>query len=169
MFHDFRTPTFGTAGGRQWTRRIPAFWFLDTDGYAPRQARTGRYVGLRQNPLENPVVMMHSPEPGEPTTVVRHWLLRSNGMARFFRFGVIGVASVFAFVTFLGVQFQRLDAEIASVIGYLLSVPLNFFGNRRFSYRSNQRMSERSCASFAVHIISDVPTVDGRRPADWRA
>ncbi|MGO4287555.1 GtrA family protein, partial [Bosea sp. TAB14] len=58
------------------------------------------------------------------------------------RFGIIGAASslVFAAVTAFFVGLLGVDAKFASIAGYVASVPLNFVGNRRFSFGSQNSL-----------------------------
>ena len=57
---------------------------------------------------------------------------------QFIRFGIVGAGSgfVYALVTWLGVQFAGLPPPQASVIGYLVSIPMNFLGQRNFAFLS---------------------------------
>ncbi len=59
------------------------------------------------------------------------------------RFGIIGATSglVFAAVTALFVGPLGIDSKLASVAGYIASMPLNFIGNRRFSFRSKNSLA----------------------------
>lgn len=59
------------------------------------------------------------------------------------RFGVIGVLSsgIFAAVTWWLVGPLQVDPKMASVVAYLASVPLNFLGNRYFSFRSSNALA----------------------------
>lgn len=58
------------------------------------------------------------------------------------RFGLVGVLSgtVFAGVTMLFAGPLEFGPKLASSAGYVASMPLNFIGNRRFSFRSDNAM-----------------------------
>jgi putative flippase GtrA len=68
------------------------------------------------------------------------WLLTSpHVLAKLIRFGVIGVCSgaIYALVMIVLVSGLGAAPVPASIAGYCASVPLNFVGHRRFSFRSN--------------------------------
>lgn len=58
------------------------------------------------------------------------------------RFGMVGAMSgaVFAGVTMLFASSLGFGPKLASVAGYVASMPLNFIGNRRFSFRSKNAL-----------------------------
>ncbi|GGF72947.1 polysaccharide synthesis protein GtrA [Azorhizobium oxalatiphilum] len=81
----------------------------------------------------------------------RSWLLdrlRAFGasdalLLKAMRFGMIGVLSglVFAGVTSLFAGPMGVGPKLSSVAGYVASMPLNFIGNRRFSFRSQNGLA----------------------------
>jgi putative flippase GtrA len=64
-------------------------------------------------------------------------------LARLVRFGMVGVASglVYAGVTALLVSRLVAGPVHASLVGYVLSVPVSFLGHRGFSFRSRGRLT----------------------------
>jgi putative flippase GtrA len=72
------------------------------------------------------------------------WLLGSGHViARLARFGLVGVASglSYAAATALLVSGLRAGPVHASLVGYVLSVPVSFLGHRGFSFRSRGHLS----------------------------
>lgn len=61
---------------------------------------------------------------------------------KFVRFGFVGVMSglVFAAVTAIFTGRLGMDPKLASIVGYVASMPLNFAGNRRFAFRSGNAL-----------------------------
>lgn len=55
------------------------------------------------------------------------------------RFGLVGAtcAAIYAVATIVQVSFLGVEERLASAVGYLLAVPVNFLANRSFSFRSN--------------------------------
>ncbi len=74
----------------------------------------------------------------------------SSSAARFARFALVGGTSglLFAIVTGVLVNMLEVDPKIASIGGYLSSMPVNFLGNRNFSFRS-----ERALAGDVVRFV----------------
>lgn len=67
------------------------------------------------------------------------WFAFSRSLlAKGMRFGIVGATSglVFASTTFMLISEGQMDERLSSVIGYMFSVPINFFANRSFSFRS---------------------------------
>lgn len=70
------------------------------------------------------------------------------------RFGLVGVLSggVFSTVTALMAGWGRFDPKLSAVAGYALSIPLNFVGNRRFSFLSQNGMLGDLLRYAALHL-----------------
>jgi putative flippase GtrA len=77
------------------------------------------------------------------------------------RFGLVGVLSgtVFSVVTALLVRLVGTDPKLASVAGYLASMPLNFVGNRRFSFRSAGSLAGDLTRFVLLHTFNILLTV----------
>jgi putative flippase GtrA len=74
-----------------------------------------------------------------PVGALWRWLLGSDvALAKAVRFSVVGASSVlvFALVTGLLAAFAGWDPKLASLGGYLASLPANFLANRGFAFRS---------------------------------
>ena len=72
------------------------------------------------------------------------------------RFGMVGALSgaVFAGVTILFATSLDFGPKLASVAGYVASMPLNFVGNRRFSFRSSNRLLGDLVRFIVVHACN---------------
>jgi putative flippase GtrA len=72
------------------------------------------------------------------------------------RFGMVGALSgaVFAGVTALFVSPLDFGPKLASVVGYIASMPLNFLGNRRFSFRSDNALTGDLLRFLLVHTCN---------------
>ncbi len=90
---------------------------------------------------------------------IRWGLGSDSSAARFARFALVGGTSglVFAAVTGALVHLLAVDPKIASIGGYLASMPVNFVGNRSFSFRSQGalagdviRFTVLHCANMAL-------------------
>ena len=57
-------------------------------------------------------------------------------------------------VTSGSINFLDADPKVASVAGYLASLPLNFFGNRRFSFKSNGNFWTAAWRFFVLHAVN---------------
>ncbi|MBS9478338.1 GtrA family protein [Ancylobacter radicis] len=75
---------------------------------------------------------------------------------RFLRFGAIGILSgaVFTVVTSFVASYTDLGPTIASAIGYAASLPLNFLGNRSYSFRSRSRWTGDLARYGALHALN---------------
>ena len=76
---------------------------------------------------------------GSPPAAIA-WLLTSpHVLAKLIRFGVVGLCSgvIYALVMVALVSGLGVAPVPASIAGYCASVPANFIGHRRFSFRSN--------------------------------
>lgn len=76
------------------------------------------------------------------------------------RFGVIGGLSglVFAGVNALFAGFIGVEPKLASVAGYVASMPLNFVGNRRFAFRSRNGLLGDFLRFILLHAFNIVLT-----------
>lgn len=65
---------------------------------------------------------------------------------KFLRFALMGGCSglIYAVVTWLLVSSNLADAPIASVIGYLAAVPLNFIGQKIFAFRAGGQVGSQA-------------------------
>jgi dolichol-phosphate mannosyltransferase len=75
-------------------------------------------------------------------TAFHRWassLSRFHALAgKLVRFGIVGTmsATVFLVATALLAGSVNLEPKIASAVGYIVSMPVNFLGNRQFSFKS---------------------------------
>jgi putative flippase GtrA len=98
-------------------------------------------------------------------------LLASDALGlKALRFGFVGALSglVFAVTTTILTGWIGMNPNLASVVGYLASMPLNFCGNRRFAFRSENILSEDLfrfallhagnilITVFAMEVVSDL-------------
>lgn len=93
---------------------------------------------------------------------LRNWLFHSDMVAaKGIRFGLVGAASgvIFALVTSLFASGFGWDGKAASVIGYVASIPLNFLGNRSFSFRSTGNLRAELLRFVLVHGFNIMVTV----------
>jgi putative flippase GtrA len=85
------------------------------------------------------------------------WLVYSKSIpAKLFRFGSIGAISgvVYFAVTVVLAGSVGMDPKLASAIGYLASVPLNFIGNRRFTFMSNGQLYAQTIRFAFIHAVN---------------
>ncbi|SFI90102.1 Putative flippase GtrA (transmembrane translocase of bactoprenol-linked glucose) [Bosea sp. OK403] len=93
------------------------------------------------------------------------WLARQavsdRLLVKAIRFGLVGVLSgaIFSVVTALFVRLAGTDPKLASVAGYLASMPLNFVGNRRFSFRSAGSLAGDLTRFALLHTFNILLTV----------
>jgi putative flippase GtrA len=82
--------------------------------------------------------------------------LNQNITARIIRFGIIGLLSGLTFiaVVFLAVLFANINPKIASTIGYFASLPVNFVGNKYFSFQSNNSIRQDVSRFGVVHVFN---------------
>lgn len=88
-------------------------------------------------------------------------LLNSNALvARAARFAIVGIMSsgLYAAVTIVGHGVFRVDPKISSILGYLASIPFNFFFNRHFSFQSDGGASGEAIRFGLVHLANLVLT-----------
>jgi putative flippase GtrA len=89
-------------------------------------------------------------------------LLASDALAlKALRFGFIGALSglVFAVTTTILTGWIGMNPKLASVVGYLMSMPLNFVGNRRFAFKSENMLSEDLLRFVLLHTGNILLTV----------
>ena len=90
------------------------------------------------------------------TRAVR-WLARdASTIAQGLRFAVVGATSglVFAAVTTLLVSLLGVDPKLASIGGYIVSMPANFIGNRTFSFRSRGAWHGEALRFCILHLVN---------------
>jgi len=70
------------------------------------------------------------------------------------RFGFVGALSslLFAVVTAALISWIRIDPKLASIAGYLASMPLKFAGNRRFAFKSENALPDDLRRFVLLHI-----------------
>lgn len=98
------------------------------------------------------------------TNAIRIWALSRIGpiasseawTAKAVRFAVIGLLSslTFALTTSAVIVFFSTDPKIASMIGYILAMPVNFAGNRTFSFRSKGSIWKDMIRFLLLHSAS---------------
>ena len=76
-----------------------------------------------------------------------------GAIAKFARFAAIGALSggVYALAVALGVSGFALDPRLASALGYLASLPVNFAGNRKFTFLGNGPLALELARFLLVH------------------
>jgi putative flippase GtrA len=89
-------------------------------------------------------------------------LLAAEGLVfKGVRFGFVGALSslLFAAVTAALISWIRIDPKLASVAGYFVSMPLNFAGNRRFAFKSENALPDDLRRFVLLHICGILITV----------
>jgi putative flippase GtrA len=89
-------------------------------------------------------------------------LLASDALAlKALRFGFVGALSglVFAVTTTILTGWIGTNPKLASVVGYLVSMPLNFAGNRSFAFKSENMLSEDLLRFVLLHTGNVLLTV----------
>jgi putative flippase GtrA len=66
---------------------------------------------------------------------------------------------VFGAVTSFLAGFLGLEPKLASAVGYLVSMPVNFIGNRRFSFKSKGRILSDLWRFLLLHICNILLTM----------
>jgi putative flippase GtrA len=85
------------------------------------------------------------------------WLVRDLGLlAKGLRFGLIGGISgaVFALATVILISFAGLEDKSASVLAYIASMPVNFIGQRYFTFRSQGRLVTDGFRFCMLHLAN---------------
>lgn len=82
-------------------------------------------------------------------------------LGKFTRFIVIGgLSAVVYFLITIAVKMGfSAEPKIASVIGYLVSIPINYAGNRYFSFRSGREINREFSRFIVVHGLNLVIVV----------
>lgn len=96
-----------------------------------------------------------------PSRMMIEQLVRSHGLIpTALRFGIIGISSGLLFIatTSLLVHFGGASPQHASIAGYIVSIPTNFVGHRRFSFRSRGRLLAELVRFVCVHLFNIVLT-----------
>jgi putative flippase GtrA len=72
------------------------------------------------------------------------------------RFGIVGGISglIFAATTALLISEGRVDATLSSIIGYVVSMPVNFFANRSFSFRSQGNILSDAIRYTVLQVVN---------------
>jgi putative flippase GtrA len=97
-------------------------------------------------------------DPARNSTAGGGWLhgaLRSDALwLRAARFCLVGVASglIFAAFTICSIAVFGVGHKLASVYGYLASLPLNFLANRRFSFRSGNALADDAMRFLSLQV-----------------
>lgn len=84
-------------------------------------------------------------------------LLADDGlMGKAIRFALVGGVSTLAhaFLTHLAVSRWQMAPAMATVIGYLLAIPLNFLLQRTFTFRSGQSLRHELPKYLLVHGLN---------------
>lgn len=90
---------------------------------------------------------------------MHRWLRRNkDATCQFIRFGIVGTSSalVYALVTWSSIQFFNLRPPEASVIGYVISIPMNFLGQRNFAFVSEGSQAVEFFKFCLVHVVNAV-------------
>lgn len=85
------------------------------------------------------------------------WFAFSGSLlAKGMRFGIVGATSgfVFACTTFLLISEGRVDERLSSIIGYIVSMPVNFFANRSFSFRSKGNLRSDAIRYTVLQVVN---------------
>ncbi len=84
------------------------------------------------------------------------WLLGDTLRSRILRFAIVGGVSTIAYgvVTLAAVEIVGLQPLLATVLGYLLVVPLNFVLQRTFTFRSSNDMASEIPRFLLVHGLN---------------
>lgn len=77
-----------------------------------------------------------------------------SDLGRLLRFGLVGGLSTMASAVLVWTQVDVLNADprLAAVIAYLLLVPVNFLGQRRFTFASSGRLTREALRFILVHV-----------------
>jgi putative flippase GtrA len=88
-------------------------------------------------------------------------------VAKGLRFGLVGATSglIFACTTALLISGAAIDETLASMIGYVISMPVNFFANRSFSFRSQGHILSDAMRYAALHIVNIAVTAGAMEAA----
>lgn len=93
-----------------------------------------------------------------------NWLRKQSSsdqlVSKALRFGLVGALSsaIFSIVTAACVRLWGIDPKLASIAGYLASMPVNFVCNRRFSFRSEGTLTRDLSRFIGLHAGNIVLT-----------
>jgi putative flippase GtrA len=92
--------------------------------------------------------------------LMRWFTLDQSLIAQGFRFALVGGASglIFATTTAFLISFAGLGEKLSSIAGYLVSMPVNFFTNRTFSFQSQGRVRTDAIRFITLHAVNMVVT-----------
>jgi putative flippase GtrA len=93
--------------------------------------------------------------------LMRWFVLDRSFIAKGLRFALVGGTSglIFAVATAFFISCVGADERLASMAGYLISMPINFFANRTFAFQSRGRAWADALRFVALHILNVVITV----------
>ncbi len=83
------------------------------------------------------------------------WFASSDAaLARAVRFSFVGAIStcIYAAIALILVGFVQLGPKPASVVAYLIAMPLNFLANRAISFRSDGPLQRESLRFVVMHV-----------------
>lgn len=99
------------------------------------------------------------------------WMNQSASLpAKLLRFSAVGTLSgvVFLLATIVLTSWLVIDAKISSVIGYVVSMPVNFIGNRRYSFRSRASLVGDLLRFSILHVANMTVTAAAMATVtDW--
>jgi putative flippase GtrA len=77
-------------------------------------------------------------------------------LPKILRFVFIGMLSglTYAFVVYVSINFFGINPKMASIVGYVSSLPGNFLGNKFFSFRSNNSIGSDLNRYVLVHFLN---------------
>lgn len=84
------------------------------------------------------------------------WLTHGPSLAaKFLRFGLVGATSglIFAIATTVFIKLGS-GEKIASILAYIVSMPVNFIGSRTFAFRSESGLLGDAMRFCAVHVAN---------------
>ena len=86
-----------------------------------------------------------------------HWFGSDGSIfAKGLRFGFVGAISglIFAAITAALISGAGFDEKLSSIVGYVVSMPANFFANRSFSFRSQGRIWSDAVRFASLHFVN---------------
>src|ERR1019366_6601710 len=91
----------------------------------------------------------------QPFAGLRSFVLK---MARFSLVGLVS-GGVYAIMTVFCIRQAGLDPKVASIAGYLVALPCNFFGHRQFTFFANGSLSLEALRFVFMHGVNIVISV----------
>lgn len=78
--------------------------------------------------------------------------LTRDRVGRFVRFGLVGGTATLAYavIAFVLITYAGIDDVVASVLAYAAAIPVSFFGQKFFAFRSAGPMAEEALRFFVV-------------------